>query len=109
MSPSEEHKIRQRALRALAGNRTPGYHFAGYFLDLQCHRFEAGKVAFELESGPQCVDPDGTMNLGAILLLADMALAASTRLYVGLGARTATLSLRIEFTGAPARELLRGG
>ncbi len=107
MTPAEEHQIRQRALRALAGNRTPGYHFAGYFLDLQCRRFEAGNVTFELESGPQCADPDGTMNLGALLLLADMALAASTRLYVGLGARTATLSLRVEFTGAPARGLVR--
>jgi len=107
MSPSDEHEIRQRALRALADNRNPGYHFAGHFLDLQCRRFEAGEVAFELEPGPHCVDPDGTMNLGALLLFADMALAASTRLYVDSSARTATLCLRVEFTGVPARGLLR--
>jgi acyl-coenzyme A thioesterase PaaI-like protein len=107
MSPSDEHDIRQRALRALAGNRNPGYHFAGHFLDLQCRRFEAGEAAFELEPGPHCVDPDGTMNLGALLLLADMALAASTRLYVDSSARTATLLLRVEFTGVEMRGLLR--
>jgi acyl-coenzyme A thioesterase PaaI-like protein len=107
MSPSDEHDIRQRALRALAGNRNPGYHFAGYFLDLQCRRFDTGAVAFELEPGPHCVDPDGTMNLGALLLLADMALAASTRRYVASSARTATLVLRVEFTGVPARGPLR--
>ncbi len=107
MNPSDEHAIRQRALRALAGNRTPGYHFAGHFLRLQCRRFEKGEAAFELEPGPHCVDADGTMNLGALLLLADMALAASTRLYVASSARTATLCLRVEFTGAPAHGLLR--
>lgn len=107
MSPSDEHEIRQRTLRALAGNRNPGYHFAGHFLDLQCRRFEAGEVVFELEPGPHCADPDGTMNLGALLLFADMALAASTRLYVDSSARTATLCLRVEFTGVPARGPLR--
>ncbi len=107
MTPSDEHDIRQRALRALAGNRNPGYHFAGHFLGLHCRRFDKGAVVFELEPGPHCVDADGTMNLGALLLLADMALAASTRLYVDSSARTATLCLRVEFTGAPARGLLR--
>ena len=107
MSPSDEHEIRQRTLRALALNRNPGYHFPGYFLDLQCRRFDSGGAVFELEPGPHCVDPDGTMSLGALLLLADMTLAASTRVYVASSARTATLCLRVEFTGVPARGLLR--
>ncbi len=107
MTPSDEHDIRQRALRALTGNRNPGYHFAGHFLGLQCRHFDKGAVVFDLEPGPHCVDADGTMNLGALLLLADMALAASTRLYVDSSARTATLCLRVEFTGVPARGLLR--
>ena len=47
------------------------------------------------------------MNLGALLLLADMTLAASNRLYVDPSSRTATLALRIEFTGVPALGLLR--
>jgi acyl-coenzyme A thioesterase PaaI-like protein len=107
MSPADENEICQRALQALARNRNPGYHFGGHFLDLQCRRFEAGEAVFELEPGPHCVDVDGTMNLGALLLLADMTLSASNRLHVDPTARTATLVLRIEFTGAPALGLLR--
>lgn len=107
MSPADETEICQRALQALARNRNPGYHFGGHFLDLQCRRFEAGEAAFELEPGPHCVDSDGTMHLGALLLLADMTLSASNRLYVDPTARTATLALHIEFTGAPALGLLR--
>ena len=107
MNPSDENEICQRTLQALARNRNPGYHFGGHFLDLQCRRFEAGEVAFELAPGPHCVDPDGTTNLAALLLLADMSLAASIRMHVDPSARTATLALRIEFTGAPALGLLR--
>ncbi len=103
MSPSDEHDIHQRTLRALARNRIPGYHFAGHFLDLQCRRFDTGGVVFEIEPGPHCVDPDGTMNLGAVLVLADMALASSNRVYVDSSGRTATLVLRVEFTGVEAR------
>ena len=107
MNPAEQEEICQRALQALARNRDPGYHFGGHFLDLQCRRFEAGEAAFELAPGPHCVDLDGTMNLGAVLLFADMTLSAANRLYVDPSARTATLAMRIEFTGAPARGLLR--
>src|SRR5512133_1669659 len=107
MSPANENDICQRALQALARNRNPGYHFGGHFLDLQCRRFAAGEAAFELAPGPHCVELDGTMNLGALLLFADMTLSASNRLYVDPGARTATLAMRIEFTGAPARGMLR--
>lgn len=107
MSPDDKKDICRRALQALALNRNPGYHFGGHFLDLQCRRYEAGESVFELAPGPHCVDADGTMNLGALLLFADMALSASNRLYVDPSARTATLTLRIEFTGVPARGLLR--
>lgn len=107
MNPADENEICQRALRALARNRHPGYHFAGHFLDLQCRRFEAGEAVFELEPGPHCVDLDGTMNLGALLVLADMTLSASSRVHINSPARTATLVLRIQFSGAPARGVLR--
>ncbi|MFA5914674.1 MAG: hypothetical protein WC830_14065 [Burkholderiales bacterium] len=107
MSPADEKKICERALQALARNRDPGYHFGGHFLDLHCRRFEAGEAAFELAPGPHCVDPDGTMNLAALLLFADMTLSAANRLHVDPSARTATLAMRIEFTGAPALGALR--
>jgi acyl-coenzyme A thioesterase PaaI-like protein len=107
MRPADENEICQRALQALARNRNPGYHFGGHFLDLRCRRFEGGEAAFELAPGPHCVDLDGSMYLGALLLLADMTLSAANRLHVEPSARTATLALRIEFTGAPALGPLR--
>ncbi len=107
MSPSDAQLIRERALRALGLNRTPGYHFAGHFLDLRCCRSSTAGVEFELEPGPHCLDPDGTVNLGAMVVLADMVLAASTRAFLDPRVRTATLALHLQFTGAEARGTLK--
>ena len=107
MHTIDKQEICRRALQALARNRHPGYHFGGHFLELQCRRFKAGLAAFELESGAHCIEPDGSTYLGAVLLLADMTLSAANRLYVDSRARTATLAMRIEFTGAPLLGLLR--
>lgn len=107
MNPSDAEIVRQRALRALSLNRTPGYHFAGHFLDLRCCRSGTAGVEFELDPGPHCLDPDGTVNLGAVALLADMALAASTRAFLDPSVRTATLALQLQFTGAEARGMLK--
>ena len=103
MSPSDADEIRDRALRALARNRVPGYNFAGLFLDLRCRRFDTGGVAFELPAGPHCVDARGIVAPAAVSFFADMSLAAAIRAFVEPNVRTATLLLRLEFTGAPAR------
>lgn len=99
-------EVRARAERALARNRVPGYNFAGLFLDLQCRRFETGGVLFELAPGPHCVDARGIMHPAAVSMFADMTLAAAIRAYVNPNTRTATLLLRYDFTGAPARGAL---
>ena len=100
MNPSDKDEVRQRTLRALAQNRTPGYNFAGNFLGLHCRRANRSGVLFNLEPGPHCVDTDGTVNLGAVTYLADMALAAASRTFVDPSSRTATLLLHIDFTGS---------
>ena len=106
ITPSDADDIRKRALRALARNRVPGYNFAGHFLDLQSRRFEPGAVAFELAAGPHCADAQGIMHPAAVSFFADMVLAAAVRAYVEPTQRTATLVLRYDFTGAPARGTL---
>jgi acyl-coenzyme A thioesterase PaaI-like protein len=106
MSPADADEIRQRALRALARNRIPGYNFAGHFLDLQCRRFEPGAVAFDLAAGPHSTDAQGIVNPAAVSFFTDMVLAAAIRAYVEPTQRTATLVLRYDFTGAPARGTL---
>ena len=94
--------IRRQTLRAISSNRAPGMHFAGYFLNLTRQRFETGGVEFTIDPGPHCADANGIVNRVALLYLADMTLAAANRAFADPNARTATLMLRVEFTGEPA-------
>lgn len=106
MTPIEANDIRKRALVALGRNRIPGYNFAGLFLDLQCRRFDTGGVLFDLPAGAHNTDDQGTVDPAAVSFFADMVLAAAIRTYVDPAQRTATLMLRFDFTGAPARGAL---
>ena len=102
-SKQDADSIRSRTLRAISSNRAPGMHFAGYFLDFTPWRFEKDGVEFSVEAGPHCANTAGIINRAALLYAADMALAAANRVYVDPDVRTATLMLRVEFTGEPAR------
>ena len=102
-SPQDTDFIRKQALRALSSNRAPGLHFAGYFFNLQVPRFETEGVEFVIDAGPHCADAHGHVNRAALLYLADIALAGAIRVFVDPNSRTATLMLRVEFTGEPAR------
>jgi acyl-coenzyme A thioesterase PaaI-like protein len=106
-SKQDADSIRSRALRAISSNRAPGMQFAGYFLDFTLGRFEKAGVEFSVASGVHCANADGVINRAALLYAADMALAAANRAFVDPNARTATLMLRVEFTGEPARGTLQ--
>lgn len=94
--------VRSRTLRAISSNRAPGLHFAGYFFNLNVPRFETDGVEFTIDPGPHCADANGIVNRAALLYLADIALAGAIRVFVDPNSRTATLMLRVEFTGEPA-------
>lgn len=102
MKKSDAGEIRRRAFKALERNRVPGYHFAGLFLGLESRRFEKRGVAFSLAAGPHCTDASGRVNPAVVSYVADMVLAAAVRAYVKPVTRTATLLLRLDYTGAPA-------
>jgi acyl-coenzyme A thioesterase PaaI-like protein len=89
-----------RVLRAIAANRTPGFNFPGYFLDLSFDRVARGASVASLDTGPHNVDASGQMDLGALALLADMALASALRGTVGASARLATVTMQLQLTGA---------
>ncbi len=95
--------IRRRTLRAISSNRAPGMHFAGYFLEFTPRRFDSGGVEFTIDPGPHCADAGGRINRAALLYMADMTLAAANRVFTDPNRRTATLMLRVEFTGEAAR------
>jgi acyl-coenzyme A thioesterase PaaI-like protein len=94
-------------LRGLALNRIPGLHFPGNFLDVSFDSVRRSGVRLSLEPGPWCTDAGGEADLGALAMLADLALGASTRAQLSREARVATVSLALQFTGAPRKGRLR--
>lgn len=98
----EAGAIRAQVLQGIAGNRLPGLHFPGYFLDMALPRFDGDGVEIGACNAAHTRDADGTLDLAALCLLADTTLATATRGHVAPGARLATLHLQIQFTGLPA-------
>jgi len=95
-----DERIRQRVLRAIALNRTPGYHFAGNFIDLSFDRVTSDDTRLSYETGPHCIDAHGGTDLGALAMAADFALGTVIRAALDRATRTATVSMALEF-GAP--------
>ncbi len=101
--------IRDRVLRAIALNRAPGFHFAGNFLQVSYDKVAADDARVFLVPGPHCVDADGQVNLGAVAMIADIALATSVRAAIGSDStRLATVSMHLQFTGARIEGRLEG-
>jgi acyl-coenzyme A thioesterase PaaI-like protein len=95
--------ILNRVARALAANRTPGFHFPGYFLELTWPRIEGHTVLEAMQSGPHCTNADGSINAAALGVTLDAALATAPRLVIEPGARQATVHLNVQYTGHPPR------
>src|SRR6185436_20787765 len=93
--------VRQRVLRGIALNRTPGFHFPGNFLDVSFDRVGRKLVQLSIDPGPWSADASGQTDLGALAILADLALGASIRAQLSRETRVATVSLSLQFTGAP--------
>ena len=95
--------IRARVLRGIALNRTPGFHFPGNFLDVSFDRVSRKGTRLSIDPGPWCAGADGQVDLGALAILADLALGSSIRAHLSRESRVATVSMSLQFTGAPRR------
>ena len=93
--------LRARVLRGIALNRTPGFHFPGNFLDVSFDRVARDGTRLTLDPGPWCADAAGEADFGATALLADLALGSCVRAQLTREVRVATVSLSLQFTGAP--------
>jgi acyl-coenzyme A thioesterase PaaI-like protein len=93
-------RIRDRVLAGLARNREPGFHFAGHFLGVTVDGGRAEESRVRLEAGAHCEEHDGQVNVGAVALLADIALAGAVRASLAPEQRLATVSMHLQFTGA---------
>jgi acyl-coenzyme A thioesterase PaaI-like protein len=98
---STDPAIRARVLHAIAANRIPGLHFAGYFLGIEWQDVTVDAARMTMAEGPHCLDADGAVNITALGVLADNVLATPTRTEAAPGARLATIHLQLQFTGAP--------
>ena len=99
--------IRNQVLLGMAGNRTPGFHFPGHFLQLEWPRIGADTIVETLRAGAHCRNADGELNLAVLGMMLDTTLATAPRLKIKTGARQATVQLNAQFTGHPARGDLR--
>ena len=99
--------IRRRVLRGIALNRRPGLHFPGSFLGVLFDRVSRTGARLTLDSGPWCRDAGGETHMAALTVLADLALGASIRVQLAPETRLATVSLSLQFTGAPRIGRLR--
>jgi acyl-coenzyme A thioesterase PaaI-like protein len=93
---SAEERIRRRVLRAIALNRTPGYHFPGNFIDLSFDRVESASARVSYETDTQ--DPG---DFGSLAVLADFALGTAVRTGLDPATRLATVSMTLELAAAP--------
>jgi acyl-coenzyme A thioesterase PaaI-like protein len=107
MNRPDPESLRQRLLVALAENRNPGFHFPGYFLQLWWPHIGRQEIVHALESGPHCLNADGTVNPAVLGLVVDTALATAPRLVIEPGARQATTQLSVQFTGNVPRGDIR--
>ncbi len=82
--------MRERVLRAIALNRTPGYHFAGNFVDLSFDRVASDDTRISYDTGPFGTD------IGSLAMAADFALGTAIRAGLDPATRTATVSMSLE-------------
>jgi len=109
MLPAMTDPIRARVLAGIARNRIPGFHFAGNFLEVSYDRVDAQATRVSLEPGLHCVDANGETSIGAIAMVADIALAASVRTKLdSMTTRLATVSMHLQFTGASMHGRVEG-
>ncbi|MSQ21523.1 MAG: hypothetical protein EXR39_18785 [Betaproteobacteria bacterium] len=98
---TREESIRAAVLRGITLNRVPGLHFPGNLLGLSFEHITIASSLLTLEADPHCLEADGQMNLGALALLADIAMAGTVRANLQPATRLGTVSLSLQFVGAP--------
>ena len=86
-------------LSGIARTRVPGFNFPGNFLQVAFDSVTRDAATLSLDAGPHCVERDGQVSVGAMAVLADMALATSLRETLGRWTRLSTVSLSLQFTG----------
>ena len=88
--------MRGRVLRAIALNRTPGYHFPGNFIDLSFDRVATEGTHLSYEAGEE-----NAGDIGSLAVAADFALGTAVRADLDPATRLATVSMTLELAATP--------
>jgi acyl-coenzyme A thioesterase PaaI-like protein len=96
---SQAEQLRRRVLRAIALNRTPGYHFPGNFIDLSFDRVASADTRISYEADEN--------DIGSLAVLADFALGTAIRADLDPATRLATVSMTLELAAAPRAGIVR--
>jgi uncharacterized protein (TIGR00369 family) len=80
-------------LRAIALNRTPGYHFPGNFIDLSFDRVASADTQVSYETAEH--------DIGSLAVAADFALGTAIRADLDPATRLATVSIALELAADP--------
>lgn len=94
-------------LKALRLNREPGWSYPAYYSGMGFHSVSDGHAVLGMNVGDH-IDAQGRPLSVILGVFADIALAAAVRGRVGDDVRLATVGATLSFTGAAAREPLRG-
>ena len=100
MRSGQADRIRASVLAGMARDRIAGFSFTGFFLDTAWPRIGNGSARVTIPAASHCTDLDGRLELTALLITLDAALATPTRMFIQPGERIATAHLHAQFTGA---------
>lgn len=100
-SPDDITALRRRVLTALALERTPGFNYSGNLLGTRFPLTTPAAVHATLDDGPHLEDEHGQIDIGAVSFLADICMGCTVRANLEPSQRLATVSLGLQFTGAP--------
>lgn len=106
MTDTNSQELR-RVLTALNLNRQPGWHFSGHFFDVSFDEINSGDICLSVLPGKHCELADGQTHMAAVTILADLAMSAAMRVHADFAMRMATVTMSLQFTGAPRRGLLQ--
>lgn len=95
---SDATQLREHALRAIDADRTPGYHFAGHFLDVRWLDVTRDGARLLLPDASQCRSAGGAIDVTALSLFVDTSLSTVARRDTVPGARLGTIYLQMQFT-----------
>ena len=100
--------IRHRVLVGLALERTPGFNYSGNLLGVRFPLTTAREVQVAMDGGDYCADERGQVDIAAVCLMADVSMGCVVRANLTPAQRLATVSLTLQFTGAPLAGTISG-